>query len=258
MSRFRAKRVAARHIASPLSNLVHALKGPKDAKEKLHDLLWCCWHDLPMGTILAEALDAAKDDKTRARLRELADEGHEGEGFTDEVLAAIGAVADADDLIPDLMGGGEPESIPSWAYFDVHRVYTSPDWLVHLTNHPDEIAQNGFQHGIDDPGRLGLTTYFGQNHYQRTSTGYAFAFPLYRADRHRGSNYGKYAVMFKAPYVEAWHSGDEEMQAVFYAPDAKGIHVVGNARDCCMVEVNGEEVEFDSFVEVAKALDGLG
>jgi len=254
---FRAQRVATRHTASPFSNLVHALKGPSDDTEKLRDLLWCCWHSLPMERILSEAIGQASDDKTRAAIQTLIDDGHEGEGFPPAVMAALASVTHADDLIPDLMGGPFPEEIPSWAFFDVGRVHTSPDWLVHLTNDPYEIERNGFQFGVSSPDRLGLTTYYKRESYERTNTGYAFAFPLNRADRYRGASYGEYAVMFKAPYVEAWHSGDEEWQAVFYGPDAKDIHVVGTARFCCEIEIEGEDVEFDSFVETARALDKL-
>ena len=97
-----------------------------------------------------------------------------------------------------------------------------PTWLIHFTDDPDGIAMNGFKYGHEEFRGLHLTTYKGD---RMKFPGYNFYFDTdnerdYRSTARQGK-YGKHAVVFWGSGVEAWHSGDEERQVVFWGPSVR-------------------------------------
>ena len=93
-------------------------------------------------------------------------------------------------------------------------------WLVHFTNRPYDVANQGFTIGMDDMDRLGLTTWYrdeGKKH-----GGYNFAFIANSRDALSAVNQGKYghsAILFQNSGIHCYHYGDEEDQIVFWGAD---------------------------------------
>lgn len=112
----------------------------------------------------------------------------------------------------------DPANAPSWMTMDSPKILKRETWLIHFTDHVDEIARKGFTIGMDDMTRLALTTHFRDT---AKSGGYNFAFPAnsrYADNAAAAGKYGKHAVMFQAAGVKVWHGGDEEDQVVFWGP----------------------------------------
>lgn len=96
--------------------------------------------------------------------------------------------------------------------------YNKPTWLVHFTNHPWEIAQQGFSFGHPDFHGLHLTTY-KQN--RQKYAGFNFAFEALSRDAKiasRQQKYGQHAVVFWNSSVKTYHYGDSEHQCIFWGP----------------------------------------
>lgn len=90
------------------------------------------------------------------------------------------------------------------------------NWLVHFTDNAEPIAGWGFLRGRSDYTELGLTTWLPP----AEGPGYNFAFAMEDASS-KGTQYGNEAVIFTAPGVEVWHTGDRERQIVFWGADAR-------------------------------------
>ncbi len=99
--------------------------------------------------------------------------------------------------------------------------------LVHFTNHPDAIVQNGFRVGIPDMHLLGETVRLPA--WMKTKPGYNFAY------QHSRQNYGiqdgawkrRYAVLFRHTGVLVQHYGDREEQVIFWGPYVKTSSIIG-------------------------------
>jgi hypothetical protein len=104
------------------------------------------------------------------------------------------------------------------------RLLPRQTWLIHKCSDNGSIRRHGFNKGVADIDRLGLTTWFKDDSHMKSMGGYNFAFPIYRT-RSDLSKYGKHAVMFQSAAVEVWHHGDSEHQAIFWGPavDRRGI-----------------------------------
>ena len=124
----------------------------------------------------------------------------------------------------NLPGAGYTE-YPSWTYFDSPTVIKN-QWLIHFTEEAREIADHGFRWGVDDPNRLGVTTFLGQEHKSRGGYNFAFLASDFLDYYERPSAYGpmpKYglsAVLFRASGIQVWHKGDLESQVIFYGSSA--------------------------------------
>lgn len=122
----------------------------------------------------------------------------------------------------------EPNEYPAWTYLD-SPVLIKNQWLIHFTNNPNSIADEGFKYGVDDIDKLGLTTYEGD--FAKKYGGYNFAYTLNDFSKYAKSNqgwrneykYGNYAVVFNASGVKLWHYSDEEYQVIFYGNTARNI-----------------------------------
>jgi hypothetical protein len=131
----------------------------------------------------------------------------------------------------------DPAEAPTTAYLSlrnknkpmIHRL----TWLVHFTDEPTSIAEEGFKIGMNDPNKLGLTTYTKNTSFDKSDGGYNFAFIADSRDaknaahgRHGDSKYGKHAVMFQNSGVHAYHNGDEEDQIIFWGSDVNPRNII--------------------------------
>ena len=113
----------------------------------------------------------------------------------------------------------DPVNAPSFMLMTYQGIIRN-QWLVHMTDEPDEIARDGFRFGMYDLGRLGLTTYFTEK--AKEIGGYNFGVPVDDANQVEGK-YGKHAVVFRASGVNVYHSGDNEDQVIFWGRAARDI-----------------------------------
>ena len=150
----------------------------------------------------------------------------------------------------------EPAEAPSFLFFDPPKVLRNT-WLVHFTNDADAIERKGFRHGIDDPMRVGLTTHFGKA--AKAQPGYTFAFRPEDVNRYAWKmgrpKYGKEAVVFRADAVLAYHTSDEEDQAIGWGPEAKDIRAVWmDGRNPVLTNEDGENIAYDDFPSLIAAI----
>ena len=61
-------------------------------------------------------------------------------------------------------------------HMDLEGQITEPVWLTHFSEEAFSIAWKGLTHGMADPEKLGLTTYFKKDSFEKGSGGYNFAF----------------------------------------------------------------------------------
>jgi len=110
-----------------------------------------------------------------------------------------------------------PERLPTQSVTRFERVIKPSSWLIHFTEHAEQIADKGFIYGIDRMDRLGYTKFCAQ--HDKRNGGWNFAFtadnPLVGKLARRGK-YGRHAVMFRTGGVELAHRGDNEKQVVFW------------------------------------------
>ena len=117
---------------------------------------------------------------------------------------------------------------PSWMYMDsAEQIHN--EWLIHFSNHADQISWRGFKHGTNDFENL---AYSNAGETDGKWEGYDFAYALDDVGRYAFSSrgmygripkYGREAVIFRASGVKLWHHGDQEPQVIFYGPSAKDI-----------------------------------
>ena len=122
--------------------------------------------------------------------------------------------------------GIQPADIPSWFYLHEPTLVKN-QWLVHGTSRMDGrmMARKGFIKGINDPTKLGLTTWLSG---KKIGDGYNFAytpedFVQYGLD---GSElkYGDGTfLVFRASGIRCWHHADDEYQVIFHGKTARDI-----------------------------------
>ena len=122
--------------------------------------------------------------------------------------------------------GIQPAEIPSWFYLHEPTLVKN-QWLVHGTSRMDGrmMARRGFIKGINDPTKLGLTTWLQG---KKIGDGYNFAytpedFAKYGVD---GSEikYGDGTfLVFRASGIRCWHDADDEYQVIFHGKTARDI-----------------------------------
>lgn len=125
------------------------------------------------------------------------------------------------DVIPNDMIN-DPTEAPTWEFMDLNKqqLLKPTTWLVHFSDHAQDIARNGFTIGIDQMDRLGLTTYFANSGDSKIYGGYNFAFSASDSrDIMGGKKYGSDIVMFQNSGVEVDHHGDDETQIIFKGED---------------------------------------
>lgn len=89
-------------------------------------------------------------------------------------------------------------------------------WLVHFTDAPDRIAEEGFRYGTPNMHHLGCTLSAPQS--SKAGGGFNFAFLPDSRDARQFGAMAAGAVMFRASAVLFEHMGDHETQAVFWGP----------------------------------------
>lgn len=116
--------------------------------------------------------------------------------------------------------------LPSHQYFDKPEIFKN-NWLIHFTDDAIAIAYDGFQYGVDDYERLGLTTDYSKADKKTGGKGYSFAYDVNDFKRYYYNRspsepkYGSEAVLFRASGIKSWHDGDGEPQVIFYGETAK-------------------------------------
>jgi len=235
-------------LSDPLQTLYDTLDLSDDQKATelaYQGPSWLLWAGLSEGghTELAEEYEQSDYD-TEAILPRIKDEL--GAGWLREWY---------DDYVPQLLQQ-EPAEAPSFLFFDPPKVLRNT-WLVHFTNDADAIERKGFRHGIDDPMRVGLTTHFGKA--AKAQPGYTFAFRPEDVNRYAWKmgrpKYGKEAVVFRADAVLAYHTSDEEDQAIAWGPEAKDIRAVWmDGRNPVLTNEDGENIAYDDFPSLIAAI----
>lgn len=127
----------------------------------------------------------------------------------------------------------DPHDAPAWMTLSPtqNRLLPATTWLVHFTDHADQVVQQGFRKGVEDLDQLHLTRLgdmFG-NVTRRTSDHPGYNFAYLAADTNldaRIGGYGRDAVMFQARGVPVWHDGDRENQVIFYGPNVAKSRIV--------------------------------
>ena len=122
--------------------------------------------------------------------------------------------------------GIETAMIPSW-FFLSQPTLVKNQWLVHGTGRMDGrmMAKRGFIKGINDPTKLGLTTWLSG---KKIGDGYNFAYtPEDFAQYGLDDNELKYGdgtfLVFRASGIRCWHVADDEYQVIFHGKTARDI-----------------------------------
>lgn len=210
-------------------------------------------------------LDTINDDRVPEHIREeliaLDEDEPLSSQVSEEALEAVATHLDVWEVL-SILDRNDPGEAPTWSAVDLVSPEVRHGWLVHASDEADDIDASGFERGVCDLTKLALTTYLSD--FEKCSPGYNFAFEPDSFERHglRWSEpkYGKGLVVFRAPYVLTWHSGDNEPQAIFWGPDATDIHRVWLDDGEYVVTVDddegyGEDVAFDSLPELVDYLE---
>lgn len=139
---------------------------------------------------------------------------------------------------------------PAYQHFE-YESFIKPTWLIHFTDNPQEIKQNGFSFGHEEFSGLGLTTWKAN---RKKSAGYNFSFKVndrdikFVAEEHK---YGKHAVVFWGAGIETYHSGDEENQIIIWGPsiDTNMIFAIYSGNDEWTVNDDDDKERFKGDIE---------
>jgi hypothetical protein len=116
---------------------------------------------------------------------------------------------------------GSDAYAPTYLFMTGAKLVPRQTWLIHFSDDAYDIASNGFEFGAEDFTAIGLTTHLTDNK-RRKGPGWNFAFKADDRDvKFASKKYGEEAVLFQSAGVEAYHSGDNEQQVVFWGPNVK-------------------------------------
>lgn len=123
----------------------------------------------------------------------------------------------------DYMNRYDPAMAPATSFFSSGATMLKRQtWLIHFSDNAWRIADEGFTRGIDQMDKLGLTTYFNNDSFDKKYGGYNFAFEAdsrYAQHAAQDGKYGSEAVLFTNSGVKAYHNGDNEDQVIFWGKD---------------------------------------
>lgn len=145
------------------------------------------------------------------------------------------------------------EEKPSWEYLSEPTIVRN-SWLIHQTDHVRSILKEGFQYGLEDYTKLGLTSWFSLERKKRYKDEdiYLFSFtPSNFHKYHKRNTYGKDLLMFTSSGVTCYHNGDEEYQTIFLADTARNFIPIWNTESNYIIEnkVTGEVIFEDEDAE---------
>lgn len=134
---------------------------------------------------------------------------------------------------------------PSFLFFGQPELVRN-QWLIHFTNTPYEVQQEGFTVGTHDLEHLGLTVFTPKS---QKGGGYNFAYSvedfLQNESSYGWRKYGAHAVMFRASGLQMWHHGDKENQVIFWGADTTDRVVLWHQDKWCTVPcVGGANLPF--------------
>jgi len=176
----------------------HYLEATKDEMTRRRDLVYqCAWLAVP--TISEDDITVILDGD---------------EDLLERVASDLDVYATLNNISMT-----EPGDAPLWSlarFISIH----GPGWLVHCS---DESFCS-FERGVEDIGKLGLTTYLPM--YYKERPGYNVAFELDGFERYGMSRgrckYGNKVYLVHVPkYADIWNYADEEPQAVFWGQYAE-------------------------------------
>lgn len=141
----------------------------------------------------------------------------------------------------------EPAEAPSYLHMTARGKLPRTTWLIHFSDHADDIYHNGFKYGSDDITKLGLTTHYVTGRGFKSGQGFNFAFIAQSRDALQsgvrgGPKYGKEAVMFMSSGVEVLHYSDEETQVIFQGKDVNPrdmVYLKNDGGTWCVMPRNG-------------------
>jgi hypothetical protein len=119
-----------------------------------------------------------------------------------------------------------PAEAPTRAHLDLrdNKLLPRGTWLVHFSNAANMIWREGFTRGVDQMDKLGLTTWFDNDGFNKKYGGYNFAFTAqsrYAENAALNKKYGNEAVLFQNSGVKGYHYSDEEEQVIFWGADIR-------------------------------------
>jgi len=130
-------------------------------------------------------------------------------------------------------------SVPTWYFKSPHEYHykekssVKNSWIIHFTDHPDQIAKNGFTKGRTQFAAIGLTVVgkiadnvSGDLNFGGLNFGF-FVNPNEKFTYSSLSQkYGRGAVLFQSLATNFFHEGDGEEQAVFYGPSVNPNNII--------------------------------
>lgn len=142
---------------------------------------------------------------------------------------------------------------PAWWYYMLEGVVKN-QWMIHFTEYAEDIAEEGFTHGVYDIERLGITS--SVSDFEKKYGGYNFAYDVddykwYYKNRF-GNKYGSEAVLFRCSGVKLLHFGDEEPQIIFWGDRAKNIIPItecGEEAPYCVTSVKTGNIIYEGDFE---------
>ncbi|MCH9802154.1 MAG: hypothetical protein K0U62_11590 [Actinomycetia bacterium] len=221
-----AKLKRAKRWPAQMQHLYDYFEEAEDPRARAEELLRCCSWEFLAGREYTGRLPADLEDV----LDNLLDEHDSPQEALEEVFSDHPKLWDALlEFQNEFFVEHAQEESPSWRYLHPRYGDEAYDWLIHFSDSAYDIAAEGFCRGVPHVETLGLTTLLSSFYFD--TEGYNFAYPAEMAQRF-GFNrwgdpqYGKRAVLFRAPHMVFDHSTDNEPQAIFWGPSARDIIVI--------------------------------
>lgn len=126
--------------------------------------------------------------------------------------------------------GFSEEDMPTWRYLEKPTIVKN-QWLIHSTKKDSaySIFKDGFIRGVGDHRKLGLTTWYDGESFEKQGSGYNFAYTPKDLKKYglagSGVKYGdrNTFIVFRASGIRCWHNMDDEYQVIFNGKTARDI-----------------------------------
>lgn len=120
----------------------------------------------------------------------------------------------------------DPQSAPAWMLIEpvTGKILPKNTYVVHFSDHVQDIKANGFKFGIPDINKIALTRehniFGGVRRISYNQPGYNFGYQIDGSIDldHRAGGYGDGVLLFQTSGMLIHHDGDQEQQVVFWGP----------------------------------------